>query len=255
MAKLVNECCMPCTMPRRLTRTFAGSFVLAISLRSASATLPRSSPDRRHVDVGDALDLVMIDLGGAFGCLPASRPHRAWWAASGSARAAECCVRSTKLWMAGSAVLVILDGEEVVVAGLVIHPVVRRDHGVRIQRGDDVVDDFFLRQAEFAGMHAVDIHAQRRDNSCPAECRPRPRRASCGSARPDPARRCKLRCRSRLVTCTSIGAGMPDVEDGVHHGAALEEGAHIREIGSAISFCTRSMYSKLLVVVLVASST
>ena len=28
MAKLLNESCMPCTMPRKLTRTFSGSFVL-----------------------------------------------------------------------------------------------------------------------------------------------------------------------------------------------------------------------------------
>ena len=60
------------------------------------------------------------------------------------------------------AVLVILDGQKVVVAGLVIHPVIGRDHGVRVERGDDVIHDLFLGQAEFGGMDAIHFEADGR---------------------------------------------------------------------------------------------
>ena len=60
------------------------------------------------------------------------------------------------------AVLVVLHRQEVVVAGLVVHPVIRRDHGVGVQRGDDVVHDLLLAQAQFRGVNPVDVEAQRR---------------------------------------------------------------------------------------------
>jgi hypothetical protein len=55
----------------------------------------------------------------------------------------------------------ILDGEEIVVAVLVIDPQVGSDHLVRRQRRDDVVQHFFLRQPELCGMEPVHIDAKR----------------------------------------------------------------------------------------------
>ena len=60
----------------------------------------------------------------------------------------------------GLAVLVILHGEKVVVAGFVVDPIIGRDHDVGVERGDDVVDDIFLGEAEFAGVNAIDVQAQ-----------------------------------------------------------------------------------------------
>ena len=67
-----------------------------------------------------------------------------------------------KIMNGGPAVFVVLDGQEVVVAGLVIHPVVRGDHGIGIQRGDDVVHDLLLGKAEFRGMDAIHLEAHGR---------------------------------------------------------------------------------------------
>ena len=44
MAKLRKDSCIPCTMPRKLTRTFSGNLICAITCRTVSATFPRSSP-------------------------------------------------------------------------------------------------------------------------------------------------------------------------------------------------------------------
>ena len=62
----------------------------------------------------------------------------------------------------GFAMLGVLHAEEVVVAGLIVHPIIGRDHDVGIQRRDHVVDDVFLRKPEFPGMHPIDIHADGR---------------------------------------------------------------------------------------------
>src|SRR6185436_8781590 len=35
-----------------------------------------------------------------------------------------------------------------------------RDHEIRGERGDDVADDLFLRDAELGGLHAVDLEVQ-----------------------------------------------------------------------------------------------
>ncbi len=43
-AKLLNEASMPCTIPRKFTRTLPGMFVLARMLRTALVMRPRSSP-------------------------------------------------------------------------------------------------------------------------------------------------------------------------------------------------------------------
>ena len=54
-------------------------------------------------------------------------------------------------------VLGVLHGQHVVVAALRIDPVARRDHLVRGQRGDDVVDHLALIEPELAGALAVDV--------------------------------------------------------------------------------------------------
>ena len=55
----------------------------------------------------------------------------------------------------------ILHGYEIVVAAVRVDPVAGGDHGVRSQRGDQVVDDFLRIQAQFAGPGAIHIHLQR----------------------------------------------------------------------------------------------
>src|SRR5208283_3687612 len=60
------------------------------------------------------------------------------------------------------AVFIVLNREEVIVAGLVIHPVVGRDHGVRVQGGDDVVDDFLGTQSQLRGVNTVHVQPDSR---------------------------------------------------------------------------------------------
>src|SRR6267154_6517390 len=55
----------------------------------------------------------------------------------------------------------ILHGQHVRIATFRIDPVVRSDHAIGSQRGDDVVHDFFLRETQLAGLLAVDIQLQR----------------------------------------------------------------------------------------------
>ena len=56
----------------------------------------------------------------------------------------------------------ILHGEHVGIPAFRIDPVVWRDHAVGSERGDDVVDDLFLRKAEQSGLFAVDVQFQSR---------------------------------------------------------------------------------------------
>ena len=59
------------------------------------------------------------------------------------------------------AVLVVLDSQEIVVAGLVVDPVIGSDHGVGIQRRNHVIDDLLLIQPELGGMDAIDVESHR----------------------------------------------------------------------------------------------
>ena len=63
--------------------------------------------------------------------------------------------------MAGLPVLIILDGQKVIVSGLVIEPVIGRDHEVGIERGHHVLHDVLRSEAQFRGVHAVNIQADR----------------------------------------------------------------------------------------------
>ncbi len=124
----------------------------------------------------------------------------------------------------------VLHRQEVVVAGLIIHPVVRRDHRVRIQRGDDVVDNVLLRQAQFARVHAIDIQTNRWIVHVL-------RNIDLAHAWKFSNAACQIL--SDVVSGSQI-AGVhlnvdrsrhAGIENRVHHGPALEEGANIGEIG------------------------
>ena len=128
--------------------------------------------------------------------------------ASGWERAWECWSDRVKLWIA-AAFSIILDGQEIIVAALAVDPIVRRDHGVRIERGDHVIDDFFLGQSQFGGMHAVDIQAQagivhilRNVDLAHAGQLPDAARQVLGDV-------VDAFAGFGLLTCTSIGAGIP----------------------------------------------
>ena len=58
-------------------------------------------------------------------------------------------------------VLVVLDRQEIVVAGFVIDPVIGSDHGVGIQRRNHVIHDLLLVQPQFGGMDTVDVESKR----------------------------------------------------------------------------------------------
>src|SRR5438270_13807971 len=51
----------------------------------------------------------------------------------------------------------ILHGEQVGIAAPGINPIIRCDHAVGSERGDDVVDDFFLGEAKEAGFFTIDV--------------------------------------------------------------------------------------------------
>ncbi len=133
---------------------------------------------RSDIHVRYALNLVMIDFGGRLhefdACNVSQSGDR-----PGAVDSLEFVIRRVqrafapalpqrnlrqidKVVNGGLAVLVILDRQKIVVAGLMVHPVVGRDHGVRVERGDDVVDDLLLGKAEFGGMDAIDFEADGR---------------------------------------------------------------------------------------------
>ena len=102
----------------------------------------------------------------------------------------------------------VLHGQHVVVAAPRIDPVAWRDHRVRGERRDDVVDDLLLVRPQFAGLLAVDVRAAGRDSRCPAGSERRSRRAS-ANLLAQSARRGVASSRLMPLTWTSIGAGSP----------------------------------------------
>ena len=138
----------------------------------------------------------------------------------------------------------ILDREQIIVAGLGINPIARRDHPVGSQRGDDVVHDFLCVQAKFAGALAVNVHFQRRiihvlRHQHVADARQRA--DLLGDLRRDVVRAFHVRCRS--PECPAARAC--PVQDGIHQAAGLEIGgrpaatpfATARAPGSCIHNC------------------
>ena len=142
---------------------------------------------RRDVDIDDALDLIVVDFGGRH------QIHQLHDGIESGGlfqirRAQRNLLQIDQIVDRGLAVFGILDAEEVIVAGFVIDPVVGRDHDVRIQRGDDVVDNLFLGESEFGGMHAVDIHADGRIVHVLRNVDLADAGKFANAARPDPAR-------------------------------------------------------------------
>ena len=58
------------------------------------------------------------------------------------------------------ALLEILHRQEIVIASLVIHPIIWGNHGVGVERGNDVVHHFFLRETQLAGVDPVNVQPQ-----------------------------------------------------------------------------------------------
>src|SRR5207253_9532115 len=52
----------------------------------------------------------------------------------------------------------VLHGEHIGIPALGIDPIIRRDHAVRSESGDDVVDDFLLRKTEEARFLPVNVY-------------------------------------------------------------------------------------------------
>ncbi len=115
-----------------------------------------------------------------------------------------------------------------------VHPVIGRDHGVGIERGDDVVDDFFLREAEFGRVNAIHfeadggiIHVLRNVDLA------------------DAGQIADLLCQAFgcVVGGVEVAAadldidwrGRAHVQDRVHHGAAGKEGAQVGISGRDLS--------------------
>ncbi len=123
-------------------------------------------------------------------------------------------------------VLVVLDRQKVVVARLVIHPVVGRNHSVGVQSGDHVVDDLALIESKLGRMDAVDVQTQRRTvhilgNVDVADAR----------QPPDAARKILRHAIGLFQIATGDlqidGRRHAHIQDGVHHGAALEKRADV----------------------------
>ena len=114
---------------------------------------------RRYIDIRRALDLIVVELGWSldsfcrFTTVSSVVGSGRFGARSGMSGQVE------RISDGGRALFVILDGKKIVIAGFTVDPVIRRDHGIRIQGRDDVVHDILLGQAELSRVYAVHVHA------------------------------------------------------------------------------------------------
>ena len=51
----------------------------------------------------------------------------------------------------------ILYGQKIIIAGFPIYPVIRGNHGVRIEGGDNVIYHNLLSQSQLPGMHPINV--------------------------------------------------------------------------------------------------
>src|ERR1700731_4821273 len=126
-------------------------------------------------------------------------------------------------------VLGILDGQQVGVTARWIDPVIRRDHAVRSEGGDDVVDDFFLRETEETGLPAVNVELQGRvidilGNQNVADA-------------PESANKRSDLCRCGVNAAEIVaanlyvnGRGQAEIDDRIDEPARLKVGAELREL-------------------------
>jgi len=107
----------------------------------------------RNVDVDNAKQLVMVHLGWRRNS--ADLDHRIQIRRLGALSPAQRNLLQIHHCL--HLVLGILHGEHVRIAALGIDPIIGGNHPVGGQRGDDVVHDFLLREAQQAGFLAVDV--------------------------------------------------------------------------------------------------
>ena len=100
----------------------------------------------------------MIHLGGAFDTLDAADHIET----RGLGRSGSAQRNGAQIDQVLHLFLGILNSQVVGIAVARIDPQAGGDHLVRSQRGDDVGDNFFLTEPEFARPHAVDVELQRR---------------------------------------------------------------------------------------------
>ena len=193
-AKLVNDDRMPCTMPRMLTRTPAGSFVCLMTSVDASGQRAEVFAGGIHVDVDDAADLVVIDFGRR-----RDRRHLRDRVEQRRILLVLAVQRdAAQVEQVADAVFRILDREHVVVAAARIHPEARGDHLIRRERRDHVVHDLALVEAEIGGALAIDVEPQRRVVDVLRDVDVADAGQACGCSRPSRRRRrTPRRCPSR----------------------------------------------------------
>ena len=217
------------TIPRSVTRMFGREFRVRDGLDNSGAKLAQILAHGSDVDIDHALDLIMIDFGRRL------KVHQLHHGVERGGkfqirRAQRDLLQIDQVVNGRIAVLVVLHAQEIVVAGLIVHPVIRRDHDVGIQRRDHVVDHVFLRKPQFAGVHAIDIHADGRvvhvlRNVDLAHA------GKFANAVRQIQRRIVSQSEIARVDLNVDGRRLPLIEDGVLQRSALEEGAHIRESG------------------------
>ena len=156
-AKLLNDERMPSTIPRTVTSTPAGSLVCAISVVDLIGDRAEAFVQRAHINIEHAADLVVIHFGGRFEARDVADHVEARRALQSGAVQRN----GAQIEQALNLLLGILNVQEIVVVVLRIDPDIRRDHLIRSERGDDVLDDFLFAQSQFAGARAIDVELQR----------------------------------------------------------------------------------------------
>ncbi len=176
-------------------------------------------------DVGDAAELVMVDLGGRLGPLDGGdgvEPRGGGKGRPAQGDAPEVVERDDVAFR-------VLDGEEVGIPGLRIDPEARGDHLVRVERGDDVAHHLLLVQAELGGLQPVHVDPQRR---CVDVLRHQDVADAGEVAHPAGDLRGDLVARLRVVSADlDVDRGREaEVEDCVDEASRLEVAGELREL-------------------------
>ena len=111
---------------------------------------------RQHVNIDDPPQLIVVDLGWRIDLL--RKHNRAEGRVALAVLAAKRDIPELLHIHVANLPIGILNGEHVIVAGLRINPIARRDNAVRGKSRDYVVDDILGRQSNQAGSLAVDVH-------------------------------------------------------------------------------------------------
>ena len=118
---------MPSTIPRRDIRTFAGNFVRAMMSLDGVRDVSQILSGRRNVDVYDTLHLIVIQFRG---CMDLPQFHHG--IERSRLRKIRCAQRNIsqirKIVNGGLAILIILNSQVIIISGLTVNPIIRRDH-------------------------------------------------------------------------------------------------------------------------------